>query len=120
MTQPAPQLIELSIGAPAHGGHFIARHEGRVVFVRHALPGERVLARVTDGGADSGFWRADTVEVLEASADRVAHPWAPADALAAAKAGRPPVGGAELGHIALAAQRRLKGQIFAEQLQRLA
>lgn len=118
--EPAPQLIELTVGAPAHGGHFVARHEGRVVFVRHALPGERVLARVTDGGTDAGFWRADTVEVLEASADRVPHPWAPADALAAAKAGRPAVGGAEFGHIALTAQRRLKGQIFAEQLQRLA
>ena len=116
----APQLIELTIGAPAHGGHFVARHEGRVVFVRHALPGERVLAKVTDGGADAGFWRADTVQVLEASADRVAHPWAPADALAAAETGLPAVGGAEFGHISLEAQRRLKGQIFAEQLQRLA
>ena len=120
MTDPAPQLIELTVGAPAHGGHFVARHDGRVVFVRHALPGERVLARVTEGGPEAGFWRADTVQVLEASPDRVEHPWAPADALAAAEAGRPAVGGAEFGHIGLAAQRRLKGLIFAEQLQRLA
>ena len=39
----------LDVGAVAHGGHCVARHEGQVVFVRHALPGERVLARVTEG-----------------------------------------------------------------------
>jgi len=114
------QLLELEVGKPAHGGHFVARHEGRVVFVRHALPGERVLARVTDGGPDAGFWRADTVRVLEASQHRVAHPWQPADALLAAEAGRAPVGGAEFGHIGLDEQRRLKAAVFAEQLRRLA
>ncbi|MFD1213198.1 class I SAM-dependent RNA methyltransferase [Arthrobacter sp. GCM10027362] len=114
------QLLELTVGNPAHGGHFVARHEGRVVFVRHALPGERVLARVTDGGADAGFWRADTVRVLEPSGHRVAHPWQPADALLAAGAGRAPVGGAEFGHIALDEQRRIKAAVFSEQLRRLA
>lgn len=114
------QVLELEIGNPAHGGHFVARHEGRVVFVRHALPGERVLVRVTDGGPDAGFWRADTVQVLEPSEHRVAHPWQPADALLAAGAGGAPVGGAEFGHIALAEQRRLKAAVFAEQLRRLA
>ena len=46
-------------GPVAHGGHCVARHEGRVVFVRHALPGERVRVTVTEGGATSKFWRAD-------------------------------------------------------------
>ena len=36
--------IELEVGPVAHGGHCVARYEGRVVFVRHALPGERVVA----------------------------------------------------------------------------
>ena len=36
-----PDLLELEVGPVAHGGHCVARHEGRVVFVRHALPGER-------------------------------------------------------------------------------
>ncbi|EMY33353.1 tRNA (Uracil-5-)-methyltransferase [Arthrobacter crystallopoietes BAB-32] len=112
--------LELTVSAPAHGGHFIARHEGRVVFVRHALPGERVRARVTEGTPDAGFWRADTVEVLEASPHRVQHPWRPADALLAAQTGQPPVGGAEFGHIALDEQRSLKAAIFEEQLRRLA
>ena len=41
----------VDVGPVAHGGHCVARHEGRVVFVRHTLPGERVRARVTEGGA---------------------------------------------------------------------
>ncbi|GAA1916552.1 class I SAM-dependent RNA methyltransferase [Arthrobacter gandavensis] len=114
-----PSDLELTIGPAAHGGHFVARHEGRVVFVRHGLPGERVRARLTDAGEKAKFWRADVVEVLEPSAARVPHFWAPADALKAASRGRLPVGGAEFGHIELAEQRRLKAGIFAEQLRRL-
>lgn len=111
--------LELTIGPAAHGGHFVARHEGRVVFVRHGLPGERVRARLTDAGEKAKFWRADVVEVLEPSPSRVPHFWAPADALKAGARGRLPVGGAEFGHINLAEQRLLKAGIFSEQLARL-
>lgn len=108
MTRPA---IELEVGPVAHGGHCVARHEGRVVFVRHALPGERVLAEVTDGGDDASFWRADAVEVLEASPDRVEPPcpWA----------GPGRCGGCDWQHAALPAQRALKADVVREQLQRL-
>ncbi|MGZ4616152.1 MAG: TRAM domain-containing protein, partial [Actinomycetes bacterium] len=70
--------FEVRVGAVAHGGHCVARHEGRVVFVRHALPDELVRVVVTDGGPHSSYWRADAVEVLEAGAGRVAPPcpWA--------------------------------------------
>jgi len=114
-----PSELELTIGPAAHGGHFVARHEGRVVFVRHGLPGERVRVRLTDAGERAKFWRADVVEVLDPSPARVPHFWAPADALKAGSRGRLPVGGAEFGHIALDEQRRLKAGIFAEQLRRL-
>src|SRR5437867_536890 len=58
-------LVELDVGPVAHGGHFVARAgDGRVVFVRHALPGERVVARVTEVRA--GYLRADAVRVLAA------------------------------------------------------
>ncbi|MGD8195627.1 class I SAM-dependent RNA methyltransferase [Herbiconiux sp. P18] len=107
------ELIELTIDNVAHGGVFVARHEGRVVFVADAVPGERVLARVVD--AKSSFWRADTVEVLEASPDRVPHVW-PAAALERDPSAR--AGGAEFGHIALARQRALKGQVLTDALQR--
>jgi tRNA/tmRNA/rRNA uracil-C5-methylase (TrmA/RlmC/RlmD family) len=113
-------LIELTVGPVAHGGHCVARHEGRVIFVRHTLPGEVVRARLTDDDAGAKFWRGDAVQVVEASPDRVPHPWPLADALLADAAGSQAVGGAEFGHIALPAQRRLKAAVFAEQLRRLA
>ncbi|MCS5716236.1 class I SAM-dependent RNA methyltransferase [Herbiconiux sp. CPCC 205716] len=107
------ELLELTIDNVAHGGVFVARHEGRVVFVADAVPGERVLARVVD--AKSSFWRADTVEVLEASPDRVPHIW-PAAALERDPSAR--AGGAEFGHIALERQRALKGQVLTDALSR--
>ena len=71
---PAPRM-ELVTGAIAAGGGCVARAEdGRVVFVRHSLPGERVVAEVTS--ETTSFLRADAVEVLEPSADRV-HPPCP-------------------------------------------
>ncbi|UKA68294.1 class I SAM-dependent RNA methyltransferase [Arthrobacter sp. FW306-05-C] len=110
----------LDVGPVAHGGHCVARHEGRVVFVRHVIPGEKVRVRLTDAEDGAKFWRADAIEVLEASPDRVEHFWRPADSLRAWSHGHPPVGGAEFGHIALARQRSLKADVLAEQLTRLA
>src|SRR2546429_7745587 len=66
-------MLELEVGPVAHGGHCVARApDGRVVFVRHALPGERVLAEVTE--ERSGFLRADAVSVLVAAPERVPAP----------------------------------------------
>ncbi|NHC13851.1 class I SAM-dependent RNA methyltransferase [Motilibacter deserti] len=104
--------VELEVGPVAHGGHCVARHEGRVVFVRHAIPGERVRARITEGGEGSRFLRADAVRVLEPSPDRVEQP------CPYAKPGR--CGGCDWQHVALPAQRRLKAQVVQEQLRRLA
>ncbi len=72
MTELEPDVLELEVGNVANGGFCVARHEGRVVFVRHALPGERVRARVTD--RTKNFLRADAVEIIEASPDRVQAP----------------------------------------------
>lgn len=112
--------LVLDVGPVAHGGHCVARHEGRVVFVRHGIPGEKVRVRLTDDGAGAKFWRADVVEVLEASPDRVAHVWDLADSPRSWSHRHPPVGGAELGHISLERQRSLKAEVLAEQLRRLA
>lgn len=106
--------LELDVTGIAHGGVAVARHDGRVVFVADAIPGERVRARVSDDRKRS-FWRAETVEVLEASPDRVPHVWAEA-ALERDPADRP--GGAELGHIALPRQRSLKAEVLADSLRR--
>lgn len=108
-------ILELRIGPMAHGGHCVARHEGRVIFVRHAIPGELVRIRLTDCDPLAKFWRGDVCEVIEPSEHRVEHFWAPANALLQ----QDPVGGAEFGHITLAHQRELKEAIFTEQLHRL-
>ncbi|WOI62043.1 class I SAM-dependent RNA methyltransferase [Streptomyces fradiae] len=104
---------EVEIGPVAHGGHCIARtDEGRVLFVRHALPGERVVARVTEGDETSRFLRADAVTVLDASKDRIPAP--------CPYAGPGRCGGCDWQHAKPGAQRRLKGEVVAEQLHRLA
>lgn len=120
LTGEAGREVVLDVGPVAHGGHCVARHEGRVIFVRHGIPGEKVRARLTDAEEKAKFWRADVVEVLEASPDRVGHFWHLADSARAWGHGHPPVGGAEFGHITLARQRSLKAEVLAEQLKRLA
>ena len=106
--------IELEVTGIAHGGVSVARHEGRVVFVADAIPGERVLARVTDQKKKS-FARAATTQVLSASADRRDHVWAEA-ALERDPADR--AGGAEFGHIALERQRVLKAEVLVDAMAR--
>ena len=111
-----PVELELDVTGVAHGGVFVARHEGRVVFVSDAIPGERVLARVSDTRHDR-FWRADTVRVLRASEHRRPHVWS------AAAVERDPserAGGAEFGHIRLGHQRELKRQVIADAFSRMA
>ena len=114
---PVSSLIgeeyEVEVGPVAHGGHCIARTEaGRVLFVRHTLPGEKVRVRVTEGDETSRFLRADAIEVLEASKDRVEAP--------CPFAGPGKCGGCDWQHAKPGAQRRLKGEVIAEQLKRLA
>ncbi|MGW9628742.1 class I SAM-dependent RNA methyltransferase [Microbacterium sp. NPDC055521] len=116
MTSSA-RTLDLDITGIAHGGTFIARHEGRVVFVPDAIPGERVRAEVTEGDHGKRFWRAETREVLEASPHRRDHVWAEADI---SRAPTERVGGADLGHIDLAHQRVLKRQVLQEALDKFA
>ncbi|WP_440708479.1 class I SAM-dependent RNA methyltransferase [Herbiconiux sp. YIM B11900] len=108
-------LVELDIDNVAHGGVTVGRLDGRVVFVADAIPGERVLARIVDD-AKSSFWRADTVEVLTASPDRVPHVWS---AASVERAPEQRAGGAEFGHIALPRQRALKAVVLQDALKRM-
>lgn len=107
-------LVEARTGPVAHGGHVVARvpagERDIVVFVRHALPGELVVIEITEVG--KSFLRGDAVEVLEASPDRVPPP------CPLARPGG--CGGCDFQHVALPAQRRLKADVVAEQLRRLA
>lgn len=106
--------IELEITGIAHGGVSVARHEGRVVFVADAIPGERVVARVTDQKKKS-FARAATTRVIEASDDRREHVWAEA---ALERDPEDRAGGAEFGHIALERQRVLKAEVLVDAMAR--
>ena len=100
--------VELLIGPVAHGGHWVARWDGRVVFVRHALTGERALVRVTAVTARHLF--GDAIAVLEAAPDRVP---APCPIVA-------DCGGCDFQHVRPVHQRELKRRVVAEQLSRLA
>jgi len=102
--------ITLTVDRVAHGGHVVGRHEGQVVFVRHALPGERVVAEVTE--VHRSYVRADAVEILAPSPDRVPPP--------CPYAGPGRCGGCDLQHVAPAAQRDWKATVVREQLARLA
>lgn len=106
--------IELEITNIAHGGVCVARHDGRVVFVADAIPGERVRARIIEAKKKS-FARAVTTEVLSASPDRRDHVWAEASI---ERAPEDRAGGAEFGHIALERQRLLKAHVLADAMQR--
>lgn len=99
---------EVRIGTIAHGGHFIAHSDGSTLFVRHALPGEFVRVRVTEVARK--IVRADAIEVLEASPDRVPAPcsWA----------GPGLCGGCDFQHVSLPAQRELKEQVLSDALRR--
>jgi tRNA/tmRNA/rRNA uracil-C5-methylase (TrmA/RlmC/RlmD family) len=108
--------FELVVGPVAHGGHCVARisggaSDGRVVFVRHALPGERVVAVVTEDGGGA-YCRADAVEILDASPERVEPP--------CPHAGPGRCGGCDWQHASADAQRALKAFVVREQFQRLA
>jgi tRNA/tmRNA/rRNA uracil-C5-methylase (TrmA/RlmC/RlmD family) len=83
-----------------------------VVFVRHALPGERVVVEITEGTEGDRFWRGDAVEVLAASPDRMVAP--------CRFAGPGRCGGCDFQHVALDRQRELKAEVVREQLSRLA
>lgn len=109
------ELIDLDVTDVAHGGVFVGRHEGRVVFVPDAIPGERVRVRLTDVHKSS-FWRGEVVEILDASPHRCPHVWPAAD-VDAPPEHRP--GGADFGHIDLAHQRELKLRVVEDALRRI-
>jgi tRNA/tmRNA/rRNA uracil-C5-methylase (TrmA/RlmC/RlmD family) len=101
----------VDVGPVGHGGICIAHApDGRAVFVRHSLPGERVRVEVTE--ERPSYLRADVVEVISASPHRVDPPcpWA----------GPGRCGGCDWQHVDLDEQRRLKATVVAEQLSRIA
>lgn len=113
MSEPVSEALladAIRVERPAVGGGVGRASDGRVVFVRHALVGELVRVRVT--GETSKFLRADAVEVLEASDDRVVAPCAYAHPGGC--------GGCDLQHATTSAQLSWKASLVTEQLRRVA
>jgi 23S rRNA (uracil1939-C5)-methyltransferase len=105
--RPAP-AIELTLTNIAHGGAALGRHEGRVIFVSGAIPGETVRAEITEDKGRYAF--AQLVQVVAPSADRVP-PRCPHV---------PECGGCQWQHIAYSRQLALKTDIVRDQLTRIA
>jgi tRNA/tmRNA/rRNA uracil-C5-methylase (TrmA/RlmC/RlmD family) len=110
VTLEVGQRFNVTIEKVAHGGHFIARHEGAVIFVRHGIPGEEAEIVITSVG--SSFNRGDVVAVLTPSDDRVSPP--------CRYAHREGCGGCDFQHISIPRQRSLKSDVIAEQFSRIA
>ena len=109
------QRLTVDIEKIAHGGHFIARHESEngkkaVIFVRHAIPGEKAEIEITS--TSTNFIRADVVKVISSSPDRVEAP--------CTYAHRDGCGGCDFQHISIARQRILKSEVIKEQFERIA
>ena len=109
------QRLTVDIEKIAHGGHFIARHESEngkkaVIFVRHAIPGEKAEIEITS--TSTNFIRADVVKVISSSPDRVEAP--------CTYAHRDGCGGCDFQHISIARQRVLKSEVIKEQFERIA
>ena len=105
MPDTAPAELILTVEKPVAGGRMIARHDGRVVLVSGAIPGERVRARVER--TSRGVTQAAAIEVLDASPDR--------RSVAEAR----PCGGNLYAHIRPDRQVSLKAEILADALVRI-
>jgi len=101
------QVLQVEIGPVAHGGHFIARHNGQVIFVRHGISNEIANIKITS--VTSKIAHADVIEVIQASPNRVEPP--------CKYAGK--CGGCDFQHINLSAQRELKSAVIKEQFVRI-
>jgi 23S rRNA (uracil1939-C5)-methyltransferase len=98
-------VIPLVIEKPAVGGAMIGRHDGRVVLVSGAIPGERVRARIAR--VAKGMALADAVEIDEPSPDR------------RSSSEDPLCGGCLYRHIAYARQLEIKSQVIADAFTRI-
>ena len=101
------EVIEVQIGPVAHGGHFVARYNGQVIFVRHGITDELVKIKITS--VSSKIAHADVIEVLKPSENRVSPPCKYAGSC----------GGCDFQHIEINAQREYKSAIVKEQFLRI-
>jgi tRNA/tmRNA/rRNA uracil-C5-methylase (TrmA/RlmC/RlmD family) len=102
--------LTVRIERPATGGGVGRAQDGRVIFVRHSLPGELVRVALTETTAS--FYRGEAVDVVEASPQRVTPPCPYAQPGGC--------GGCDLQHASPEAQRSWKASLVQEHLRRIA
>jgi len=103
------EILTLDIGNIANGGHFVARHDNQIIFVRHAISGEKAKVKVT--AINSRFAFGDAVEILKPSKDRV---------LPSCKYSHPEgCGGCDFQHINYDVQSDLKKEVLKDQFKRI-
>ena len=103
-------IVTLNIGKIVHGGHFIARHNNQVIFVRHGISGEIANVKITSINSKLAF--GDAIEILKKSKDRVKSP---------CKYSKPGgCGGCDFQHISPEIQKNLKKIIIQDQFNRIA
>jgi tRNA/tmRNA/rRNA uracil-C5-methylase (TrmA/RlmC/RlmD family) len=103
-------LLTLNIEKVAHGGLCVARHDGVVVFVRHALPGETVEVKLVSLAPGKRSWFAQTIKVISASPHRIEPK---------CEFFKPDgCGGCDWQHVNPTFQRELKLAVLVEQLER--
>ena len=102
-------ILTLDIGNIANGGHFVARHDNQIIFVRHAISGETAKVKIT--ATNSKFAFGDAVEILQSSKDRVPPP---------CQYSHPEgCGGCDFQHINYRAQSGLKKEVLKDQFKRI-
>lgn len=106
----AGDILTLNIEKVAHGGLCVARHDGVVIFVRHALPDEIVEAKLISLAPGKRSWFAQTISVKKASEKRITPKceFFKADGC----------GGCDWQHADSQYQRELKLEVLVEQLER--
>ena len=110
MSLTVGDIITLDIGTIANGGHFIARHNEQIIFVRHSITGEKANVKIT--AVNSKFAFGDAVEILKKSKDRVSAP---------CKYAHPEgCGGCDFQHIDLKTQLNFKKIVIQDQFKRIA
>ncbi len=103
-------ILTLNIGDIANGGHFVAKHDNQIVFVRHAITGE--IAKVKITAINSTFAFGDAIEIIKSSTNRVPSP---------CKYSYPEgCGGCDFQHINYSFQSDLKKQVLQDQFKRIA
>jgi 23S rRNA (uracil1939-C5)-methyltransferase len=103
------EAFDLKLTAFAHGGTALGRHEGRVIFVPYAIPGETLHVELVE---EHAHWaRARLLEVIEPSPHRIEPP--------CPYFGQDKCGGCQLQHIGYDMQVEFKRQVVIDQLARV-